>query len=50
VVDERALVPVRRARPKGQMIIRAEHPRPSYIIRKPGQRPVVAMRRRRAYR
>jgi hypothetical protein len=47
VVEERGPV---RARPKGQMIIESNNPQPSYVIRRPGQRPLIAVRRQRAYR
>ena len=45
-VRERAMVPVH----KGQVVIHSKRPKPSYIIRREGERPLLAVRRRRANR
>ena len=50
VVEERALVPVRKSRPKGHVAIRSNRLKPSYVIQRPGQRPLIAVRRARSYR
>ena len=44
IVYENAIVPVR----KGQVMIHSKRPKPSYIIRREGERPLIAVRRRRA--
>jgi hypothetical protein len=44
VKREHALVP------KGQVVIQTKRPKPSYVIRRPGEAPMIAVRRRRAYR
>ena len=44
VVQHHAIVPVH----KGQVVIHSTRPKPSYLIRREGERPLLAVRRRRA--
>lgn len=48
--EQRMSPPVRKGRHKGRFVLETKDPKPFYVVRRPGQAPLVLVRRRRANR